>query len=163
MTASTLSLNTILCLATPHKRLLTVLGLREKPLEASARLREAANPPVGCQCWINWRHPHMAVLTALFDFDCSASGIISTFLHVHPFGASIEYICSYLQRLDTKVTGPRDSKCRVLAEQGWVCHTVGVLSRKKDKFFICALWKILFRYLQSIIFVWIIRNYLIFD
>ncbi|KAG8003875.1 Ecto-NOX disulfide-thiol exchanger 2 [Nibea albiflora] len=31
-------------------------------------------------------------------------GIISTFLHVHPFGASIEYICSYLQRLDTKHT-----------------------------------------------------------
>uniref|UniRef100_A0A665WBM7 RRM domain-containing protein n=1 Tax=Echeneis naucrates TaxID=173247 RepID=A0A665WBM7_ECHNA len=31
------------------------------------------------------------------------SGIISTFLHVHPFGASIEYICSYLQRLDTKI------------------------------------------------------------
>lgn len=32
-----------------------------------------------------------------------SSGIISTFLHVHPFGASIEYICSYLQRLDSKV------------------------------------------------------------
>ncbi|KAK2083839.1 hypothetical protein P7K49_039075 [Saguinus oedipus] len=30
------------------------------------------------------------------------NGIISTFLHVHPFGASIEYICSYLQRLDNK-------------------------------------------------------------
>ncbi|XP_068930166.1 ecto-NOX disulfide-thiol exchanger 2 isoform X2 [Petaurus breviceps papuanus] len=30
-------------------------------------------------------------------------GIISAFLHVHPFGASIEYICSYLQRLDTKI------------------------------------------------------------
>ncbi|XP_075752771.1 ecto-NOX disulfide-thiol exchanger 2 isoform X3 [Pelodiscus sinensis] len=30
-------------------------------------------------------------------------GIISTFLHVHPFGASIEYICSYLQRLDAKI------------------------------------------------------------
>ncbi|XP_069469211.1 ecto-NOX disulfide-thiol exchanger 2 isoform X2 [Ambystoma mexicanum] len=30
-------------------------------------------------------------------------GIISTFLHVHPFGASIEYICSYLQCLDTKI------------------------------------------------------------
>uniref|UniRef100_A0A8C4GN52 RRM domain-containing protein n=1 Tax=Dicentrarchus labrax TaxID=13489 RepID=A0A8C4GN52_DICLA len=29
--------------------------------------------------------------------------IISTFLNVHPFGASIEYICSYLQRLDTKI------------------------------------------------------------
>lgn len=32
-----------------------------------------------------------------------SAGIISTFLHVHPFGASIEYICSYLQRLDSKV------------------------------------------------------------
>uniref|UniRef100_A0A8C6SPL1 Ecto-NOX disulfide-thiol exchanger 2 n=1 Tax=Neogobius melanostomus TaxID=47308 RepID=A0A8C6SPL1_9GOBI len=32
-------------------------------------------------------------------------GIMSTFLHVHPFGASLEYICSYLQRLDSKVTG----------------------------------------------------------
>ncbi|XP_043912771.1 ecto-NOX disulfide-thiol exchanger 2-like isoform X2 [Protopterus annectens] len=31
-------------------------------------------------------------------------GIISTFLHVHPFGASIEYICSYLQRLDAKIS-----------------------------------------------------------
>ncbi|XP_060105947.1 ecto-NOX disulfide-thiol exchanger 2 isoform X3 [Heteronotia binoei] len=30
-------------------------------------------------------------------------GIISAFLHVHPFGASIEYICSYLQRLDSKI------------------------------------------------------------
>ncbi|XP_060039064.1 ecto-NOX disulfide-thiol exchanger 2 isoform X6 [Erinaceus europaeus] len=30
-------------------------------------------------------------------------GIISTFLHVHPFGASIEYICSYLHRLDNKM------------------------------------------------------------
>ncbi|XP_044283294.1 ecto-NOX disulfide-thiol exchanger 2 isoform X4 [Varanus komodoensis] len=30
-------------------------------------------------------------------------GIISTFLHVHPFGANIEYICSYLQRLDSKI------------------------------------------------------------
>ncbi|XP_038172166.1 ecto-NOX disulfide-thiol exchanger 2 isoform X2 [Arvicola amphibius] len=30
-------------------------------------------------------------------------GIISTFLHVHPFGASIEYICSYLHRLDSKI------------------------------------------------------------
>ncbi|KAM3867327.1 ecto-NOX disulfide-thiol exchanger 2-like isoform 2-T2 [Diretmus argenteus] len=35
--------------------------------------------------------------------DASLVGIISTFLHVHPFGASIEYICSYLQRLDTKI------------------------------------------------------------
>uniref|UniRef100_A0A8C6SNT2 Ecto-NOX disulfide-thiol exchanger 2 n=1 Tax=Neogobius melanostomus TaxID=47308 RepID=A0A8C6SNT2_9GOBI len=31
-------------------------------------------------------------------------GIMSTFLHVHPFGASLEYICSYLQRLDSKIS-----------------------------------------------------------
>ncbi|KAG9351321.1 hypothetical protein JZ751_022568 [Albula glossodonta] len=36
-------------------------------------------------------------------------GIISTFLHVHPFGASIEYICSYLQCLDSKVQLPNIS------------------------------------------------------
>uniref|UniRef100_A0A8C7MU37 Ecto-NOX disulfide-thiol exchanger 2 n=1 Tax=Oncorhynchus kisutch TaxID=8019 RepID=A0A8C7MU37_ONCKI len=37
-------------------------------------------------------------------------GIISAFLHVHPFGASIEYICSYLQQLNTKInTGEVDA------------------------------------------------------
>ncbi|XP_070818680.1 ecto-NOX disulfide-thiol exchanger 2-like isoform X2 [Chaetodon trifascialis] len=35
--------------------------------------------------------------------DALLVGIISTFLNVHPFGASIEYICSYLQRLDSKI------------------------------------------------------------
>ncbi|KAF7669596.1 hypothetical protein LDENG_00176760 [Lucifuga dentata] len=29
--------------------------------------------------------------------------IISAFPHVHPLGASAEYICSYLQRLDAKI------------------------------------------------------------
>uniref|UniRef100_A0AAY4DJP6 RRM domain-containing protein n=1 Tax=Denticeps clupeoides TaxID=299321 RepID=A0AAY4DJP6_9TELE len=43
----------------------------------------------------------VAMLTHL---HFSVTGIISTFLHVHPFGASIEYICSYLQRLDTKIS-----------------------------------------------------------
>uniref|UniRef100_A0A4W3H9T2 Ecto-NOX disulfide-thiol exchanger 1 n=1 Tax=Callorhinchus milii TaxID=7868 RepID=A0A4W3H9T2_CALMI len=32
------------------------------------------------------------------------TGIIATFLHVHPFGANIEYLWSYLQRLDTKIS-----------------------------------------------------------
>uniref|UniRef100_A0A4W5MGF1 Ecto-NOX disulfide-thiol exchanger 2 n=1 Tax=Hucho hucho TaxID=62062 RepID=A0A4W5MGF1_9TELE len=49
----------------------------------------------------------------LYSFKVSlspSSGIISTFLHVHPFGASIEYICSYLQRLNTKInTGEVDA------------------------------------------------------
>lgn len=31
-------------------------------------------------------------------------GIISTFLHVHPFGANIEYLWSYMQQLDSKVS-----------------------------------------------------------
>lgn len=43
------------------------------------------------------------ILADLFLVCFPIVGIISTFLHVHPFGASIEYICSYLQRLDTKV------------------------------------------------------------
>ncbi|KAL6064524.1 hypothetical protein STEG23_016369, partial [Scotinomys teguina] len=30
-------------------------------------------------------------------------GIISTFLHVHPFGANIEYLWSYMQQLDSKM------------------------------------------------------------
>uniref|UniRef100_A0A8C1AKU4 Ecto-NOX disulfide-thiol exchanger 1 n=1 Tax=Cyprinus carpio carpio TaxID=630221 RepID=A0A8C1AKU4_CYPCA len=34
----------------------------------------------------------------------SHTGIISTFLHVHPFGANIEYLWSYIQRLDTKIS-----------------------------------------------------------
>uniref|UniRef100_A0A674G6R3 Ecto-NOX disulfide-thiol exchanger 2 n=1 Tax=Taeniopygia guttata TaxID=59729 RepID=A0A674G6R3_TAEGU len=48
-------------------------------------------------------------------------GIISTFLHVHPFGASIEYICSYLQRLDSKVGVGQDSEAWALlpAEICW--------------------------------------------
>ncbi|KAL4635685.1 ecto-NOX disulfide-thiol exchanger 1-like [Arapaima gigas] len=31
-------------------------------------------------------------------------GIISTFLHVHPFGANIEYLWSYIQRLNSKIS-----------------------------------------------------------
>ncbi|XP_013885885.1 ecto-NOX disulfide-thiol exchanger 1 isoform X2 [Austrofundulus limnaeus] len=31
-------------------------------------------------------------------------GVISTFLHVHPFGANLEYLWSYVQRLDSKVS-----------------------------------------------------------
>ncbi|KAJ8256120.1 hypothetical protein COCON_G00199840 [Conger conger] len=31
-------------------------------------------------------------------------GIVSTFLHVHPFGANIEYLWSYIQRLDAQVS-----------------------------------------------------------
>lgn len=47
-------------------------------------------------------------------------GIISTFLHVHPFGASIEYICSYLHRLDNKVCG--ELKWRQKDEGFFLCR-----------------------------------------
>lgn len=58
--------HSVLCVATPYKRLLTVLGLREKPLKAPARMREAANPPAGCHT--NGRPTHVSLLTAMFDF-----------------------------------------------------------------------------------------------
>lgn len=32
-----------------------------------------------------------------------SAGIMSTFLHVHPFGANLEYLWSYIQRLDSQV------------------------------------------------------------
>lgn len=59
--------------------------------------------------------PFVTFLSNIFACHiCSNTGIISTFLHVHPFGASIEYICSYLQRLDTKVTGLNESRLPLL-------------------------------------------------
>lgn len=49
---------------------------------------------VTCKCGHNNTEPSMLSLCA---------GVISTFLHVHPFGANIEYLWSYIQRLDAKV------------------------------------------------------------
>ncbi|XP_049503273.1 ecto-NOX disulfide-thiol exchanger 1 [Panthera uncia] len=52
-------------------------------------------------------------------------GIISTFLHVHPFGANIEYLWSYMQQLDSKVNSFSqadlccwDFACQLLAAGG---------------------------------------------
>uniref|UniRef100_A0AAQ4RQB8 Ecto-NOX disulfide-thiol exchanger 2 n=1 Tax=Gasterosteus aculeatus aculeatus TaxID=481459 RepID=A0AAQ4RQB8_GASAC len=56
-----------------------------------------------CFCFDGTSFPVVSALLCSHDLSVSPSGIISTFLHVHPFGASIEYICSYLQRLDTKI------------------------------------------------------------
>ncbi|KAM4663425.1 LOW QUALITY PROTEIN: ecto-NOX disulfide-thiol exchanger 2 [Discoglossus pictus] len=50
---------------------------------------------------IIWRDP--CNRTYWYDAVAYFTGIISTFLHVHPCGASTEYICSYLQQLDRKV------------------------------------------------------------
>ncbi|XP_071313416.1 uncharacterized protein [Trachinotus anak] len=52
----------------------------------------------------NWSSPvHSERDALLVGVLCFINGIIPTFLHVHPFGASIEYICSYLRCLDTKM------------------------------------------------------------
>uniref|UniRef100_A0AAR2JBI8 RRM domain-containing protein n=1 Tax=Pygocentrus nattereri TaxID=42514 RepID=A0AAR2JBI8_PYGNA len=49
---------------------------------------------------------HANLVTVMFGhLLCSLSaGVISTFLHVHPFGANIEYLWSYIQRLDAKIS-----------------------------------------------------------
>ncbi|XP_074658010.1 ecto-NOX disulfide-thiol exchanger 2-like [Tubulanus polymorphus] len=39
-------------------------------------------------------------MTPLNSRQAKLIGVISTFLHVHPFGASTDYICSYLSRLN---------------------------------------------------------------
>ncbi|XP_048458499.1 ecto-NOX disulfide-thiol exchanger 1-like [Rhincodon typus] len=46
----------------------------------------------------------MSYLLATQIRERSFISIISTFLHVHPFGANIEYLWSYLQRLDAKIS-----------------------------------------------------------
>uniref|UniRef100_A0A8C1KJQ6 Ecto-NOX disulfide-thiol exchanger 1 n=1 Tax=Cyprinus carpio TaxID=7962 RepID=A0A8C1KJQ6_CYPCA len=50
---------------------------------------------------ISWQHMFINKPALL---SVSHTGIISTFLHVHPFGANIEYLWSYIQRLDTKIS-----------------------------------------------------------
>lgn len=43
------------------------------------------------------KQPHLDL--GLIQSVC-VSGLISIFLHVHPFGAGLDYIWSYLQKLD---------------------------------------------------------------
>uniref|UniRef100_A0A8P4GAD1 Ecto-NOX disulfide-thiol exchanger 2 n=1 Tax=Dicentrarchus labrax TaxID=13489 RepID=A0A8P4GAD1_DICLA len=71
----------------------------EKSLEDKQQLKnQVLNLKEGLQ---NLQNTH-AIQVSLTE-NTHILWIISTFLHVHPFGASIEYICSYLQRLDTKI------------------------------------------------------------
>uniref|UniRef100_A0A4W5NRC9 Ecto-NOX disulfide-thiol exchanger 2 n=1 Tax=Hucho hucho TaxID=62062 RepID=A0A4W5NRC9_9TELE len=69
--------------------------------EGLESLKKTRTPQVKLSYMLIW---YSSLIDSCFDVSvCPSSGIISTFLHVHPFGASIEYICSYLQQLDTKV------------------------------------------------------------
>uniref|UniRef100_A0A8C1XZ00 Ecto-NOX disulfide-thiol exchanger 1 n=1 Tax=Cyprinus carpio TaxID=7962 RepID=A0A8C1XZ00_CYPCA len=52
----------------------------------------------------SWSYCNICSFTSLLFCLSLHTGIISTFLHVHPFGANIEYLWSYIQRLDTKIS-----------------------------------------------------------
>uniref|UniRef100_A0A8C5GZW0 RRM domain-containing protein n=1 Tax=Gouania willdenowi TaxID=441366 RepID=A0A8C5GZW0_GOUWI len=83
------------------------LKQREAELEKSSDDKQQLNIQVqnlkeGLQNLQN-THTMQVSVTRFPATSAQATWIISTFLHVHPFGASIEYICSYLQRLDTKI------------------------------------------------------------
>uniref|UniRef100_A0A3P8X0X4 Ecto-NOX disulfide-thiol exchanger 1 n=1 Tax=Cynoglossus semilaevis TaxID=244447 RepID=A0A3P8X0X4_CYNSE len=68
-----------------------VLALRER-----VRLSFNTNPFKSVQ------FNEMSLSQLLMD---GRESIISTFLHVHPFGANLEYLESYIHRLDSKVSG----------------------------------------------------------
>uniref|UniRef100_A0A672K3J6 Ecto-NOX disulfide-thiol exchanger 1 n=1 Tax=Sinocyclocheilus grahami TaxID=75366 RepID=A0A672K3J6_SINGR len=71
-----------------------VLSLREKGVNGTAALYHHQEKNNDTVIWGPLRSEKEALLL----------GIISTFLHVHPFGANIEYLWSYIQRLDTKIS-----------------------------------------------------------
>ena len=66
------------------------------------------------------------------NFIITLTALVSTFLHVHPFGATIDYIWSYLNRLDVKIRSSELEELierfpRVFAEE---TSTVGTLEKK---------------------------------
>uniref|UniRef100_A0A3Q3JL86 RRM domain-containing protein n=1 Tax=Monopterus albus TaxID=43700 RepID=A0A3Q3JL86_MONAL len=76
-----------------HNMQQQLLSLQEKLTSKEAELEQTRE---------EHRHLEGEVLS-LRDKVCPQS-IISTFLHVHPFGANLEYLWSYIQRLDSKVS-----------------------------------------------------------
>lgn len=69
--------------------------------------------------------PTLTCLAVMPNVCLFNPGIISTFLHVHPFGANIEYLWSYMQQLDSKVNSFSqahlrcwDFACQLLAAGG---------------------------------------------
>ncbi|XP_028847225.1 ecto-NOX disulfide-thiol exchanger 1 isoform X2 [Denticeps clupeoides] len=90
-----------------------VLALREKLLNSVYSTEGTGNdsPEKGVNgCAVNhYQHREKNSEVAMrgplrSEKEALLLGIISTFLHVHPFGANIEYLWSYIQRLDTKIS-----------------------------------------------------------
>ncbi|CAH1782176.1 unnamed protein product [Owenia fusiformis] len=74
--------------------------------------------------------------TAMSDKEGRLIGLISTFLHVHPFGASVDYIWSFLNRVDITL---RSSEIEDLLEKlpnvfRQDLHGVGASIEKRWKF-----------------------------
>ncbi|XP_029297168.1 ecto-NOX disulfide-thiol exchanger 2-like isoform X2 [Cottoperca gobio] len=90
-------------LQTTHKSQLETLNQDDRENEQSANQDVTASSMVSCIQDKEGLPEKNRLSPVHSERDALLVGIISTFLHVHPFGASIEYICSYLQRLDTKI------------------------------------------------------------
>ncbi|XP_059417534.1 ecto-NOX disulfide-thiol exchanger 1-like isoform X1 [Carassius carassius] len=91
-----------------------VLSLREKLLNAMESVDLTNHMSEGHEKGVNgtaafYHHREKNNDTVIWgplrsEKEALLLGIISTFLHVHPFGANIEYLWSYIQRLDTKIS-----------------------------------------------------------
>ncbi|XP_005475351.1 ecto-NOX disulfide-thiol exchanger 1 isoform X2 [Oreochromis niloticus] len=91
-----------------------VLSLRDKLLSSNGETVEVTNGELhekginGCvPSLYHSRDQRTELITRgviTSEKEALLLGIISTFLHVHPFGANLEYLWSYIQRLDSKVS-----------------------------------------------------------
>ncbi|KAM9344389.1 ecto-NOX disulfide-thiol exchanger 1 [Pholidichthys leucotaenia] len=91
-----------------------VLSLRDKLLSSNGEAVEAINGELhekgmnGCAPSLYHSRDRRSELImrggVASEKEALLLGIISTFLHVHPFGANLEYLWSYIQRLDSKVS-----------------------------------------------------------
>ncbi|KAM9710292.1 ecto-NOX disulfide-thiol exchanger 1 isoform 1-T4 [Menidia menidia] len=89
-----------------------VLSLRDKLLSSNGEALEGTNGELH-EKGMNGSHPAVflsrdrrseLIRGVASEKEALLLGIISTFLHVHPFGANLEYLWSYIQRLDSKVS-----------------------------------------------------------
>uniref|UniRef100_A0A8C1QJY9 Ecto-NOX disulfide-thiol exchanger 1 n=1 Tax=Cyprinus carpio TaxID=7962 RepID=A0A8C1QJY9_CYPCA len=81
-----------------------VLSLREKVGQTSWSYCQIICISICIIVLFEGKSSNICSFTSLLCCLYLHTGIISTFLHVHPFGANIEYLWSYIQRLDTKIS-----------------------------------------------------------
>ncbi|KAJ8351689.1 hypothetical protein SKAU_G00231650 [Synaphobranchus kaupii] len=80
-------------------------GLEATEMSSTEGAKKAVNGCIVGSCHTQEKSVEAVVCGPLrSEKEALLLGIISTFLHVHPFGANIEYLWSYIQRLDAKVS-----------------------------------------------------------